>query len=65
MYIQAKVTLRVRKWGNSLAVRLPAEFLEKTGLREGDDVKFIGLDADGNVIFDETQEDPVNGSSEK
>jgi antitoxin MazE len=30
----------VAKWGNSLAVRLPASIVEALGLREGDDVEF-------------------------
>jgi antitoxin MazE len=30
--------MRVSKWGNSLAVRLPAAVVEALGLRESDDV---------------------------
>jgi len=30
--------MRVSKWGNRLAVRLPATVVEALGLREGDDV---------------------------
>ena len=30
--------LQLAKWGNSLAVRLPAEFVRAAGLREGDSV---------------------------
>jgi antitoxin MazE len=30
--------LQVAKWGNSLAVRLPAECLRSAGLKEGDEV---------------------------
>jgi antitoxin MazE len=30
--------LRLAKWGNSLAVRLPAECVRATGLRQGDSV---------------------------
>ena len=33
--------MRVSKWGNSLAVRIPAEIVEELGLKEGDDVSFI------------------------
>lgn len=33
------VRLRVAKWGNSLAVRLPNECVRKAGLREGDSVE--------------------------
>ena len=32
------VSVRVLKWGNSLAIRLPAAVVEALGLREGDDV---------------------------
>jgi len=31
--------MRVSKWGNSLAVRLPALVVETLGLREGDDIQ--------------------------
>ncbi len=31
--------LLVAKWGNSLAVRLPAEYARKAGLQEGDAVE--------------------------
>ena len=30
--------MQVAKWGNSLAVRLPATVVEALGLKEGDDV---------------------------
>lgn len=30
--------MRVSKWGNSLAIRLPAAVVEALGLHEGDDV---------------------------
>lgn len=33
------VKLQVAKWGNSLAVRLPTEYVRKAGLREGDSVE--------------------------
>ncbi len=33
------VRLQVAKWGNSLAVRLPNEWVRKAGLREGDSVE--------------------------
>jgi antitoxin MazE len=37
MYIQ-EMNMQVSKWGNSLAIRLPAAVVEALGLREGDDV---------------------------
>jgi antitoxin MazE len=30
--------MRIAKWGNSLAIRLPSAVIEALGLREGDDV---------------------------
>lgn len=30
--------MQVAKWGNSLAVRLPSELVQKLGLKEGDHV---------------------------
>jgi antitoxin component of MazEF toxin-antitoxin module len=32
--------LRVVKWGDSLAVRLPKDFAERLGLDVGDDIQF-------------------------
>ena len=31
--------MQVAKWGNSLAVRLPAAVVEALGLKEGDDIE--------------------------
>ena len=33
--------MRVSKWGNSLAIRLPATVVDALGLSEGDDVKIV------------------------
>lgn len=33
--------MQVAKWGNSLAVRLPATLVEALELREGDDIEII------------------------
>lgn len=33
--------MKVSKWGNSLAIRLPAELVAKLGLKEGDEVYSI------------------------
>jgi len=33
--------MQVSKWGNSLAIRLPASVVEALGLREGDDIEVI------------------------
>ncbi|HVZ84771.1 MAG TPA: AbrB/MazE/SpoVT family DNA-binding domain-containing protein [Terracidiphilus sp.] len=40
--------MKVAKWGNSLAIRIPAGIAEKAGLKEGDEAS-IALTA-GNVI---------------
>jgi antitoxin MazE len=36
--------MKVAKWGNSLAVRLPADLVEKLGLSEGDDINIVADD---------------------
>lgn len=35
--------MQVSRWGNSLAIRLPAALVEALGLREGDDVTLHAL----------------------
>jgi antitoxin MazE len=37
--------MQVSRWGNSLAVRLPAAVVEALGLKEGDDIEIQILDA--------------------
>jgi len=37
--------MQVAKWGNSLAVRLPAALVEVLELREGDDIQIVADDA--------------------
>ena len=37
--------MQVAKWGNSLAVRLPAAVVEALGLKEGDDIEIHVADA--------------------
>jgi antitoxin MazE len=37
--------MRVAKWGNSLAVRLPAAVVEILSLKEGDDIEIRAADA--------------------
>jgi antitoxin MazE len=36
--------MQVAKWGNSLAVRLPAALVEALELKEGDDIKITIID---------------------
>lgn len=35
--------MQVARWGNSLAVRLPAALVEALGLKEGDDIEIHAL----------------------
>ena len=44
-----RMELMVSKWGNSLAVRLPAESAKKIGVREGD--MLIAEVADGRLVL--------------
>jgi antitoxin MazE len=37
--------MQVAKWGNSLAIRLPAVVVEALGLREGDEIEIHVADA--------------------
>jgi antitoxin MazE len=41
MYIIEDILMKVAKWGNSLAVRLPKEEVERLGLKENDEVRFV------------------------
>ncbi len=40
--------LHLAKWGNSLAVRIPAEYVKAMGMREGDSLDAT-LTADGGI----------------
>jgi antitoxin MazE len=40
MYIQ-EPAMQVAKWGNSLAVRLPAKLVAELGLSEGDEIEIV------------------------
>ncbi len=33
--------VRIRKWGNSLALRIPAPFAEETGIESGSEVDLV------------------------
>lgn len=43
------VVMQVAKWGNSLAVRLPAVVVEALQLKEGDDIE---IQVAGERVFD-------------
>lgn len=36
--------MQIAKWGNSLAVRLPADLVRKLGLKEGDQINLLADD---------------------
>src|SRR5690242_19998817 len=38
-YIKGRAVMQVAKWGNSLAVRLPASVVKALELREGDEIE--------------------------
>ena len=40
--------MQVAKWGNSLAVRLPADLVRELGLREGDKIDLVK--GDGTIL---------------
>ena len=44
----------IRRWGNSMAVRLPAACLSQAGLREGDQVE-ISIGEDGRLTLEPMQ----------
>ena len=41
--------MKVAKWGNSLAIRLPAELAARPGIKEGDELQATEL-ADGLIV---------------
>lgn len=44
------MNLHVAKWGNSLALRIPAEYVRRVGIKEGDSVE-ASLTADGGLTI--------------
>ena len=45
--------MQVCKWGNSLAIRLPAAIVEILDLKEGDDIQ-IGVAGDNNLTVNKS-----------
>jgi antitoxin MazE len=39
--------MKISKWGNSLAVRIPTDVASRLGLKEGDEVDFRASDSNG------------------
>jgi antitoxin MazE len=44
------MNLHLAKWGNSLALRIPAEYVRSLGVKEGDSVE-AGLTVDGGLTI--------------
>ena len=42
--------MQVSKWGNSLAIRLPAAVVEVLGLKEGDDIEIVAAGREKFVV---------------
>jgi antitoxin MazE len=45
VYIRGEMVVQIGKWGNSLAVRLPAAVVEALELKEGDEIELLVADA--------------------
>ncbi len=59
MYIQSMI-MRVSKWGNSLAVRLPKSLVDDLGLKSGDELEVVSAKSNGIVVArDERRERAV------
>ena len=52
LYINVDIAMQVSKWGNSLAIRLPAAVVDALGLKEGDQVE---IQVAGRKAFEETR----------
>jgi len=53
--------MKVAKWGNSLAIRIPAEAAEALGLKEGDDVELRPNPVSGlELLREPTRRDKIN-----
>lgn len=52
--------MQVAKWGNSLAVRLPAELVRELGLKEGDEIDLTAGE-DGLAVRRHARADEVLG----
>ncbi|MBB93885.1 MAG: AbrB/MazE/SpoVT family DNA-binding domain-containing protein [Rhodobacteraceae bacterium] len=53
--------MQVAKWGNSLAVRLPAELVRELGLKEGDQIDLVKADGALQVQRQPRAEDVLAG----
>ncbi|WP_019937556.1 AbrB/MazE/SpoVT family DNA-binding domain-containing protein [Bordetella sp. FB-8] len=44
------MNLQIAKWGNSLALRIPADYVRQAGIKEGDQVQ-ASLTIDGGICI--------------
>ena len=44
------MNLHIARWGNSLAVRIPADYVRQAGLKEGDNLD-AAITADGSLAL--------------
>jgi len=44
-------TVRLAKWGNSLAVRLPSGMIEEMNLREGDEIELVKGEQETFIVY--------------
>jgi antitoxin MazE len=52
--------MQVSKWGNSLAIRLPAAVVEALGLKEGDEIEIsVAGERDFKVARDRSREKAI------
>ncbi len=42
--------MRISKWGNSLAVRLPANIVEEMNLKEGDEIELVRAGMESFIV---------------
>jgi len=47
--------MQVAKWGNSLAVRIPADVARELGIKEGDEIQLCALDQNQVAVITERQ----------
>ncbi|MBU3740973.1 MAG: AbrB/MazE/SpoVT family DNA-binding domain-containing protein [Candidatus Kapabacteria bacterium] len=43
--------MRLAKWGNSLAVRLPSRMVEEMNLREGDEIELVKGERETFIVY--------------
>lgn len=48
--------MQLARWGNSLAIRVPAKLVQKLGLKEGDEVRLLAGDGKSELILQTREE---------